>query len=258
MDMKAEINASLRRSSSSRVAVALCLTAVLAVATAWSGCAHADVLVLESSTTAIQAGSVLPTAATFDVPQGGRLVVMLPNGRTEVVDGPRKGSVKDLSSETPADKSLWDAVGKMISGQAGSDRNVGATRSAIARPVAAATGFSWTTIPVTADGNWCVDKSGSLAIERSRTDRELRVTLAESGGTTRAEVIFPAGQAKASWPGSIAVKNGTYLLLAPDSQMRQVTLHVIGSVPTGGDVMKTLHARGCAQQMQQWLRTKPK
>lgn len=214
--------------------------------------AAADLIVLGGKGTSYQPGTILADSQTIDLPAGARLQVMLPSGATRALSGPMTSAVKDITKGEKVDQGLWDKVGSLVKG-GGSERPTGATRSAIGgagKPLP----FSWSEVPIDASGDICVEKGAKLSLVRGATTKQLDVTVVEKSAAARAKAVFADGSGKAAWPTELEPKVGSYLLLAPDRPMREVTLRILSPLPDRAQALRVLHSQRCETQLKALVR----
>ena len=115
--------------------------------------------------------------------------------------------------------------------------------------------FSWTTIPVTWDGDICVERGAALRLARPGTARAEQVTVVDAVSKTQGHASWAAGQDATPWPAAVPPRaDGTYLLMIPDRARREVKLRMLDRLPTDADILTVLRARNCKAQFQAWVR----
>jgi hypothetical protein len=115
--------------------------------------------------------------------------------------------------------------------------------------------FSWTAVPVTSDGDVCVQVRATLQLTRSSTARAEQVTVVDAISKAQGQANWAVGQGATPWPAAVpAQPEGLYLLAIPDRARRQVKLHMLDQVPAESDILTDLHARNCKAQFQAWVR----
>lgn len=214
--------------------------------------AAADLIVLGGKGSSYQPGTVLSDSQSIDLPAGAKLQVMLPSGATQTLSGPMRSAVKDITKGEKVDQGLWDKVGSIVKG-GGSERPTGATRSA-AGPAEKPLPFSWSEVPIDATGDICVEKGAKLSLVRGATAKQLDVTVVEKAAAARAKAVFAEGAGKAAWPSELEPKVGSYLLLASDRPMREVTLRILSPLPNRAEALRVLHSQRCETQLKALVR----
>lgn len=222
-----------------------------------AGGAAADVLVLASDAPGVAAGAVLADDKTLDVPEGARVSVMTPSGRTVTLKGPVSKAVGDLAGRETRDEGLWKDVRSALPQPRGADE---ASRSATRGLAAPATKtsprpapFSWRRVPVETEGDFCVEKDVSLALTRSQFDKPGVATLVDMEASAKADVAFKAGGDEAPWPAHIAPRAGDFAIVAPGQPQREFRLRVIAPLPPVEDTLRVLHSQRCQTQIAAWL-----
>ncbi|MFZ4808363.1 MAG: hypothetical protein ACOYLQ_13985 [Hyphomicrobiaceae bacterium] len=216
--------------------------------------ATAEVIVLSAKGSSLTAGQTLADTATIDLPAGATAEVLLPSGAMKNLTGPSKTPVRSLTGGAKPDTGLFNRVTELVSKPAGSESAVGAVRAA--RPVAQPAKpmpFSWTSVPIDADGDFCVEKGATLALVRGASDKPQRLTLVDVAASTRVEVSFEAGKPAAAWPDALAPKVGTYAVIVADRPMKQLRLRLIAPLPDRSETLRVLHGQRCDYQMRAFL-----
>lgn len=245
------------RSTRARLWLAALLAAVAAPAVA-----HAELVVLSSSTALVKSGAVLPDSASLEVPAGARVRVMLPSGRTQEIKGPAKSKVADISKGEARNEGLWNDVVNVISRQKKADESVvGAVRSVappsgtrgVAAPTSAKSGFSWRIVPLDPGGDVCVEKGVALELLRTKPGKPLSVVIVNRQDQRRGEATFAVGSATAKWPVSAGTDVGMYAVSFPDGPPRTIRLRPIAPLPAADETLRVLHGQRCLAQIEAWL-----
>jgi hypothetical protein len=215
---------------------------------------RADLYVLESTTAAIKPGSRLGTSDTINVPAGAYIRAVLPSGKTQTIRGPYSGSVGDFAKGQAQNEGVLSWLRNILQTGGASEATPGATRSIGREMPRAKAPFSWVEIPVTADGNICVQKGADLKLIRAPGAPD-RVAVIDAATSQRGEAQWGSGSTVTAWPTTLSVKSGaTYYLVVPDRQRRQITLRVVERLPAEGDELTELHKLGCRAQFEAWVR----
>jgi hypothetical protein len=227
------------------------------VGVATASATQSDVYVIESTVPALKVGAKLSVNDKIVVPDGSFVRVVLPSGKTQTIRGPYSGTVADMAKgQTPNAGVLAWLRGVLETGGA-TEATPGATRSMVVQPRKPIPAFSWQVIPVTVDGNVCIDSLAKLQLGRETSQGTGRVTVVEVATSARAVVEWPAGSTTAPWPQAVAPRaDAAYVFLQPDRPLRQITLRLLDRLPEEGDVLTELHKRGCKQQFEAWVREK--
>ena len=171
------------------------LVSFVAFSVAGSVAASADLIVLQSSAPGLKSGSSLSDSANINIPSGKSAVFVLPSGATKTVSGPYSGKASDFTKGQSTNAALLDAVKKYVSTGGADTSGVGAMRSAGPSRSRKRGGFSWTEVPINANGDYCLAKGERLMLARSPGDtRALDVTLIDMQSSTRAKVSFERGK----------------------------------------------------------------
>ncbi len=234
----------------------------LAAMAATTVAARAQAIVLQSTVDKYKAGSTLAKAGSVSIPDGGKVVVVLPSGQTRTINGPFAGKVSDLSKGGGrSNAALFNAVKQFLKTGGATTSKVGAIRGVAKRKGSDDKGaalaplpFSWTQVPLSSRGDLCLQKDGAISIVRDSVTDPLTVTIVDLVSTQRAKVTFGAGERAVSWPADIAVKNGTFALLAPGRRMQQIRVRLISPLPDAAQTLKVLHGQRCSLQFDAFLR----
>ena len=213
-----------------------------------------EVIVLSAKGSSLTAGQTLADTATIDLPSGATAEVLLPSGAMKSLSGPSKIPVRTLTGGAKPEGGLFDRVTELVNKPASNESTVGAVRAA--RPVAAPSKpmpFSWTSVPIDADGDFCVEKGATLALARANSDKPQRITLVDVAASTRVEVNFEAGKPTAGWPDALAPKIGSYAVIVADRPMKQLRLRLIAPLPDRSETLRVLHGQRCDYQMRAFL-----
>ena len=239
------------------IRVGLFAAAAAGTALAFSGPAAAQVIVVQSTVAKYKVGKTLGKAVQVAIPDGASMVVVLANGATKTITGPYSGKVADLSKGTTSNAALFNAVKKFVKTGGSSTKRVGALRSAT--PASGAIGdgakpkFSWTAIPISARGDVCLDKSGTISIARGSTRKAQTVTVVDLQSSSRAQVQFEEGMATVAWPTELQLKNSAYALLTGGNTKR-FRVRLIAPVPGFDQTLQVLHGQRCGTQFEAFLR----
>ena len=251
--------------------------------------AQADALVMASKVPGVRIGATLADDAVLHIPAGGAVTLLLVDGRTRTVNGPFQQTVGTFSKGRPSDDTLWRTVVASLpkpqrprigaarsptppaaayrpsprdpvgSGQtaarsfqpnASRENSVGG--SAVGSAMSTGMAFSWARIPVTAEGDYCVQKGASLMVVRS--DSTQTATLVDVRAGAQAQIIFASGLTEAPWPRAIAARTGPYALRLPGSAPKQFRLRVIEPLPQADETLRLLHSQKCQSQVEAWVR----
>jgi hypothetical protein len=242
-------------SSISPIRYALALAAVVLAATGGPSPAWAELHVIESTAAAIKVGSRFADSDTITVPAGSQIRVVLPSGKTQTVKGPYKGTAADLAKGQARNEGVLAWLREFLKTGGATEATPGATRSIGREAPKPRVGFSWSAVPVTADGSVCVEKGARLQLVRAPSARAERVTVIDAASSQRGEAQWEASSDTAAWPANLAPRpDGTYHILVPDRPRRLVTLRVLDKLPAEGDVLTELHRLGCKPQFEAWVR----
>lgn len=236
---------------------ALWFAALLLAATAGLSSARADLHVIESTAPAIRVGSRYADHETITIPAGAQIRVVLPSGKTQTLKGPYKGTVADLAKGQPQNEGVMAWLREFLKTGGATEATPGATRGIGREAPKPRTGFSWSAVPVTADGSVCVEKGAKLQLVRAPSSRADRVTVVDAASSERGEAQWEAGSGTAAWPANLAPRpDSTYFIIVTDRPRRQVTLRVLPKLPADDDVLAELHRLGCKLQFEAWVREK--
>jgi hypothetical protein len=236
-----------------RLASLLGLAAALLVI-AGSPPARADLHVIESTVPTIKVGSQLADRDSLRIPAGAQIRVVLPSGKTQTVKGPFTGTVAELAKGQPRNEGVLAWLQDVLKTGGATEVTPGATRS-IGRVAPRPMGFSWSAVPVTMDGNVCIEKGAKVQLVRAPSSPEERVAVIDAASSQRGEAQWDVSSDTAAWPANLVPRpDGTYLVVVGDKPPRRITLRVLATLPTEDDVLTKLHELGCKQQFEAWVR----
>lgn len=230
-------------------------TALVAGLVAGTLGAKAEVIVVQSNAKNITAGTVLADNAKIDIPAGRQAVFVLPSGATRTISGPFKGTGATLTKGVKSNAGVFDAVKRYVVTGGTSDRTVGAARSAApAFSFGAPLPFSWRIVPVTASGDFCIEKGASIELVRQRTTKEERLTLIDLKSQRRSSIVFRKNAEKVKWPDDIEIDpRATYAVVGENRPMRQLRMRLIGPLPDRADTLRVLHGQRCETQFRAYI-----
>ena len=238
-----------------RISFLLMLAAVTMAISARPQAAHADVYVLESTTTTISSGSHLAASDTIIIPKGSFIRAVLPSGKTQTIKGPYSGSVADLDKGQPHNDGVISWIRNILETGGSKEATPGATRGIRREPAVVNTAFSWSAVPVTADAVVCIARNGTVQLVRAPSPRAERVTIVDTLSGARGEAQWEAGGADAAWPANLTPRaDTTYYLLIPDRPQRQLRFRILEQLPADDDVLVVLQGEGCRSQFNAWVR----
>lgn len=217
--------------------------------------AAAEVVVLQSTAPGLSAGTVLADGDTIKIPSGKSAILVLPSGSTKTVNGPVNAKAGDFSKGQSRNAALLHAVKTYVQTGGTTSGSVGATRSAIAGPGGTNLPFSWTRIPVSASGDYCIARSNELDLVREVAIRPIELTIVHMETRKRAMVAFDQGTGEIDWPKDIEAVVGKYAFVMDGAPMRQVRLRVIDPLPNRDEVLRVLFTNRCEQQVEAFLRS---
>jgi len=235
------------------------LLAAVAVLFAGAPPARADLYVIESTVPNIKPRSRLLADDKLDIPAGGSIRAVLPDGKTHTIKGPYSGPVGDLDKGLARNEGVLGWLRNILATGGSTEATPGATRSIGRDAAKPRTGFSWTIVPVTLEGNnnVCVQKGAKLQLARAPSVRADRVTVVEAASSERGEAQWEPGSDTAAWPAGLAVRaDATYYFQMPDRPRRQVTLRLVDQLPADADVLTELYKLGCKNQFEAWVHSR--
>ncbi len=234
---------------------ALGFTVAVAASFAAAPPARADLYVIKSTVPTIKPRSRLLADDKLEIPAGGSIRAVLPSGKTQTIKGPYSGSVGDLDKGVARNEGMLGWLRNILQTGGSSEATPGATRSIGREAPKPRAGFSWTVVPVTVDGNICVQKGAKLQLARAPSVRADQITVVESASSERGEAQWQPGSDTAAWPAGVALRaDATYYLLMQDRPRRQITLRLVEQLPADADILNELYKLGCKYQFETWVR----
>jgi len=221
--------------------------------------AQAQVIVLQSTVGKFKPGSTLAKSTQVAIPEGGSMTVVLASGATRTINGPFSGKVASLSSGGSSNAALFNAVKSYIKTGGSSQKKVGALRSLAPRGTSrsaspASVKFSWTSVPVSTSGDYCVQKGAPLKLERARAGKPMQITLVDLQSTSRVQLNFGSADAEVDWPPELPIRQASYAILAKGRAMKQMRLRLISPLPSADQTLQVLHGQRCSLQFGAYLR----
>ncbi len=225
-----------------------------------AGGVAAQVIVLQSSVPKYKAGTTLTKTDRVTIPAGGSMMIVLATGATRTINGPFDGKVSGLASGETSNAALFNAVKEFVrtggsrTGSVGAMRSISSRRTGgQARPVEKAT-FSWTTVPISARGDVCLEKGAEISLVRSTAGKALTVTVVDMQSTNRAKVRFEDAATSVAWPAELQLKNNSFAILPDGQAMQQIRMRLISPIPTPDQTLQVLHGQRCRMQFEAFLR----
>lgn len=218
--------------------------------------ASAQVIVVKSTAKGIKAGTLLTNNSKLNIPAGKRAVFVLPSGASRTVKGPFSGTAGDLTKGVKSNPGVFDAVKRYVKTGGSTQKTVGAMRSAapayaLGKPLP----FSWRAVPVSASGDFCIEKGAAVSLVRSRSSSAQNITIIDMRSQRRVRVSFPAGKRSISWPDSLNIEPGaTYTVLTSGRPPRQLRMRMIAPLPEREDTLQVLHGQRCQTQFRAFIR----
>jgi hypothetical protein len=226
-------------------------TVVLVLAAATP--ADADLYVLESTAATVGAGTHLASDQNISLPAGSYIRAVLPSGKTQTIKGPFNGTAADFD-KGPQNEGVLAWLRGMLATGGSKEITPGATRG-IRREPPAASAFSWSAVPATADATVCLIKGAKVELVRPVASRAERVGIIDAASGARGEAQWEAGSAATPWPAALPARaDATYYLLIADRPQRQLTLRLLDATPADEDVLVALQRLGCRPQFEAWVR----
>lgn len=224
------------------------------------GLAHAQVIVLQSTSPGLKNGQMLERSSRLAIAEGESVTVVLPSGETRTIAGPFEAPTADLTRGIRSDPAVFDAVRSFVERSQPSG-NLGRVRSMATRapnkisPVSAPNlKFSWRDIPISATGDICVEKGAELSLVRGASGQPRVVTVVNMNSAQRVRVRFGPPDVRISWPEDLRPENGSFAILSPKQPMRQIRLRLLEPLPTADQTLRVLHGQRCKLQFQAYLR----
>jgi hypothetical protein len=245
--MSMRVQPTFKRAAAS---AALAITLALAATTA----AYADLLVVSSDLAALKAGTQLADNDRLDLPAGVKVRVLLPSGKTQMLNGPISGFVRDITKGERLVEAIWSKARELFETGGVDQSKVGAVRS-MAPPKAVASAFAWDVIPATASGSVCLLQGTAIGLERAAGDNSKELTIVDVASNAKFVVKFADGARQTAWPQDVALKpDASYQLVPSNGRLRQITVRIVDRASTEeAAAFQALLARDCRAQTKAWL-----
>ncbi len=246
------LNSSPKRRSRTERAIVGPLMAAVALLLAPT-VALAELIVLQSTAPGLKAGAVLKPDMTVEIPSGKSAVFVMPSGATKTMSGPVKQTVADITKGQSSNVALINAVKKYVVTGGTTSSTIGAMRN-VSPETRGPIAFALDSVPITVRGRYCLIRGAPTKLVRSRTDRELAVTIVAMGKGKRGKSSFAAGQSEADWPSGVTVSAGDFAIAAPGRALRKVTIHLLDQRPADDQVLPALFAAKCESQIKAFVK----
>ncbi|MFQ5939386.1 MAG: hypothetical protein ACE5KL_04855 [Alphaproteobacteria bacterium] len=227
------------------VSSVVALTAVVFFAMACPALA-AQFFVAASTAPGLTRGAIIDGDKPLSLPEGARVTLIAPDGKTVTLDGPFHGPPGGGAGTD--DGELFAALSDLVSSQNASIASLGGTRgspeSVPEDPFTVALGAS---------GSHCVPASQPMRLWRPDTKGSSLLTIRPGSGSVPAlvETLWPEGTAMMPWPKDLALEAGaTYLIyLVGGASLTEVVLHrVPADLPSEAHRIAWMAEHGCTRQ----------
>jgi hypothetical protein len=219
----------------------------------------ADVIVLSSTSAKYSPGRELGDSERIELPDGGKLSLLLPSNAVRDVEGPYKGAVADLAKGRPSGgRDLWGLVKNYWTTGGVSESQVAATRELSLSSAPAKPATQWDAVPLNGSGIFCIPSGEPVKIARGKPGGAEEVKLADRKMTKIGIVRFGEGASEALWPDNVPVANEAgYRFIRQGRPPAEFTLKLIAKPDLDGPgVLAALYGKGCSEQIAAWLRNK--
>ncbi len=218
---------------------------------------QARIYVIESTVSTVQVGKEYALTDTIAVPEGASIRAVMPSGKTQTIRGPYTGPFADLAKGQKLNERVFAWIKNFFETGGAQEKTTGAARGA--RPPPSPSAFSWTAVPVSEDNVLCVVKDGALELVRTTSQTAARITVVDIERAQKGEARWAKGSISTAWPSTVRLRSdGTYTLLVPDQEPRELKLRILDRVPDDEDLLTELAAHGCKHQFDAWMRGRPK
>ena len=210
----------------------------------------ADLVVIASTASGIEAGQMLKSGAALDVPAGANVTLVSQRGKTIMLKGPFSG-VPGGGAGGGGDKSLVSALSKLLSASDGKSAALGTMRSGVPKEA----NSPWA-VEVGRSGTYCVPAGGPVTLWRGDAAKASSIRIKNMTAGTKAEIAWPAGAKTLAWLAEATVADGnTYLLrLKGNKTARKVILHLVpAELPSAPHKAVWRAEKGCEKQAKRLL-----
>lgn len=215
---------------------------------------QAQIIVIQSNAKGIRVGSTIENDKIVKIPAGKQATFVLPSGSTRTVSGPFDGKAADLTKGVKANPDILAAIKRYVQTGGASNSTVGATRSLASVAFSKPLPFSWRAVPVSASGDYCIEKGATVSLVRPASGRAQTVTVIDLKSKRRSQTSFRASDKRIPWPEEIELNPGTtYAILAQGRPMRKLTLRMIAPLPAREDTLQVLHVQRCESQFRAYI-----
>jgi hypothetical protein len=224
-------------------AAALCAVAMMGAAAP----VLADTLVVRAS--GPSARSYPPGAKLADggslLLKAGDVVTLLDAKGTRTLRGPGRFGVTAAANAVPASNATLAAL---LDTKRVRRARTGAVRGTVSDAPAVAKRPNLWLVDIAQPGALCVADPASVRLWRADASKPLNVRII--GGGAQAAASFPAGEAMAAWPATLAVKDGAAYRVETGERSTEIRFALLGAVDAGLDTTASaLIAHGCQAQL---------
>lgn len=221
----------------------------------FAGAAAAQVIVLKSTAPDLRRGTVVAHTGRIVLPEGTAATLALPSGVWRELNGPVNVRVAVLTRGVRPNPPVFNAIRQFAENQ--SARRFASVRSAT--PSSGGRGgqqarFSWRDIPISTQGDYCVERGAELSLVRGAAGRPQPLTVVNMNSASRVRTQFAAEDTRIPWPPDLTPENGSFAILVPRKRMRQIRLRLIAPLPAPEQTLRVLHGQRCRVQFQAYLR----
>lgn len=227
--------------------------AALALALSVSAAQASDVIVVESTGGGIEAGSMIDSDKSLNVPAGVKVTLMSSDGATAEVVGPKQAVPAKLFAATgPAGSSKsMEVIGALLKGDRQSTASLGAVRAAKNGTGKVFLPDAWS-IPADYSGLVCA-KGDGLVLWRQNASADNVVQIWQKGTTAKSELMWNAGKDRIQIPER-ALADGQVYAVATSGKQSEVTVKLMPArVVSPIDQIAWLDQAGCKPQAKSLL-----
>jgi len=221
-----------------------------------SGPVLAEIIILDSNTSAYKSGQIMSDNSRLKIPSGKTVQLILPSGATKTLKGPFDGNLSSIAKSEGSNSGLFKRLLEVVKKSKKDDTGFGAVRRVGSPSAMALEKFSWTSIPANAKGSFCFAEGEPLNILRPRNLSQDKVTLRDTASNKTATISWNAGKKSANWPDDILPKDKSrFGFKLTDTAERTIMFRMVErGMLDGENILKTLYRRGCEGQLEAWLR----
>lgn len=211
-----------------------------------------EMVVIASTLPGLAPGQIIEGAQAIEIPEGGKLTLILQSGAALHLTGPFTGAPEDEAPPGVAEPDLIAAVALLAS-----DEGVNVSELGVTRGLTVVIPEDPWVIDVMRGGDHCV-RAGGAALWRGKVGAGQSMTLKHVAQRRKATVNWPRNKETLSWPGDVPFEDGAVYLvrLGASPLPTKLVLHFVpAGLPSEARRAVWMAGKGCRLQAKALLNT---